>query len=163
MGGAPVADDRELREAYERLAKLAPDELGKPLTTHAGPSAVTQAVDRIKKERIAHFHEAEWQRFRKVHGRKTDLALLETVMLEDIRDGNIASTRPQAQCIQIKNPARYLHGILARRRDECRPHVTLGRLLTSRKRTIPPAIEDAIEDYAITRRSRKAFLNGAYA
>lgn len=160
---ASVVEDRDHYEAFERLAKLALEEVGRPITTNAGPSAVTQAVDRVRRERIGQFRSDEWQRFRRVHGRKADLALLETVMLEDIRDGKIASDRPKSQRFQIKDPARYLHGILARRRDECRPHVTLGRLLETRKREIPGAIKAAIAAYQEEKSAGNRWFSGQAA
>ena len=156
----PTAADEA--EALDRLARMALEEAGHALTGSASRGAVTRAVDRLRREKLDRFEEAEWQRLRAVHGRKADLAVLEVVLLTEVREGTTSSAQPAPYRKEIRDPVRYLHGILARRRSACRPEVTLGRLLAHRRRSLPYPVQLAVWRHDRERGAKRAGLAGLF-
>lgn len=137
-------EDSTTLASYDHLAKLALGELGENISTHAGPSAIRQSVERVRKRVFTRLEDREWERHRNRLGRKADLALLETALLTDMRSKYPHRDGENAWKSKIRSPDNYLHGILRRRADRCRPEVTLGRLMMTRERWVPDPIRDAV-------------------
>lgn len=159
-GSELFGDEPEEAAAMEQLAKQGLAELGENISTHAGPGAVTQMVERIRREKFTKFDDADWQRFRHRLGRKADLALIETALLTEVRAGNVYADKEDAWKKPIRSPSGYLHGILRKSKGNCRPEVTLGRLLMARKRHVPSPVLGAIFEHEARRmRARRIMAN----
>ena len=141
---APCGDDSATMAGYDHLAKIALGELGEHISTHAGPSTIRQSVEKVRKKLFKRLEDKEWERHRSRLGRKADLALLETALLSDLRMNHPFRDGEDAWKSKIRSPDNYLHGILRRRREYCRPEVTLGRLMMTRERWVPETVRDAV-------------------
>ena len=138
-------DSAEEIAAQTRLAKMALNELGEEISTHAGNGVITKAIERIRKKTFTRLEDREWFRHRDRLGRKADLALLETALLVEVRSGNVGADKEDAWKAPIRSPANYLHGVLRKSRAQCRPEVTLGRLLIARNRHVPVEVLDCVQ------------------
>ena len=156
----PGGDDSTTLAGYDHLAKIALSELGEPISTHAGPSSIRNSVEKVRKRLFTRLEDKEWERHRNRLGRKADLALLETALLTDLRSNHPFREGEDGWKSKIRSPDNYLHGILRRRREVCRPEVTLGRLMMKRERWIPETVRDAVLAHNANRVSHKR-NNGA--
>lgn len=140
----PCGDDPTTLAGYDHLAKIALSELGEAISTHAGPSGIRHSVEKVRKKLFTRLEDKEWARHRSRLGRKADLALLETALLSDLRMNRPFREGENAWKSKIRSPENYLHGILRRRQELCRPEVTLGRLMMTRDRWVPDTVRDAV-------------------
>lgn len=153
-------DDPTTLAGYDHLAKIALGELGETISTHAGPSSIRHSVEKVRKRLFTQLEDKEWERHRSRLGRKADLALLETALLSDLRMNHPFREGENAWKSKIRSPENYLHGILRRRREYCRPEVTLGRLMMTRDRWVPETVRDAIMAHNARRVSPKRQSGG---
>ena len=152
---APCGDDSTTLAGYDHLAKIALSELGENISTHAGPATIRNSVEKVRKKLFTRLQDKEWERHRSRLGRKADLALLETALLSDLRMNHPFREGEDAWKSKIRSPENYLHGILRRRREYCRPEVTLGRLMMTRDRWVPDTVRDAVMAHNARRVSPK--------
>ena len=148
-------DDPAVKAGYDHLAKIALGELGESISTHAGPGTIRQTVERVRKRLFKRLEDREWNRHRARLGRKADLALIETALLIDVRANHPFPDGENAWKSKIRSPDNYLHGILRRGIDQCRPEVTLGRLMMTRDRWVPDTVRDAVYAHNAKRTSHK--------
>ena len=158
-----AADASAELEALDRLTVIALEEVGTALTRSPDRGTITKAVDRVRRAELPGLPEAEWHRLRGVHGRRADLALLEVVMLTEVRQGTVKGEQPPSHHKPIRKPVGYLLGILRRRRAACRPEVTVGKLLTHRKRVVPFEVERAMRRHAAGQPNMLDGLGQAFA